>query len=741
MKAALGSDAYDTLPSSSSTYGKWFTGKRNPESGIWDAIASNTSQENLFQEEVAKNLNTSVLPLVASRFGISVPKDECIDKDAFSLAVTKQFYALAQGNGEAENIVPKIYRPQLMLFPVYAQKASDKFSKIETPFTDSEERFLDEIYVCNKLINRQSSFVGRTRGPLRVIENVTLDSIRGYSSKVILVANCGMGKSMMLQHLFMESIARHNETGELPVFVELRQFGFTKNPLNPLLQYIVDAVKRFDDSFTEGKAVKLLENGQCKLLLDGIDEIDPSDENDFEVALTKFVDRYPKNQYVLASRECKMLKVATGFAKLYLQPFDENQAKTLINNLLNLPEEETIREEVNRYLSEAFLKKHTIFATNPMLLTFIVMKHPIIESFSGKQSLFYKAIYTTILSGHDKSKIAYDRFFHSVQNADEFTNVFREFCMITYMDKIHEFDQFQFEEYFNKLKAKETIENPHAMTKDAFIHDTCATACMMFEQAAKILYIDSGFQEYLCANYLFQDSEDKVKKLGLTLWTQAEELFDGSAAFDMFYEMSPSKAEKCFFLPYLREIFHGRDDDSAFLNFLKLGYQTLDYNVIDMSLVRGIMAKLSLSWVPLKSPILEPANIIQSMIFKVIDINKSLSFSGLFEAKTNYAEFHISTYVGEKYYNTNEQKDCFTGRRVLGDLKSFEEANDMERFITQNGKLLLLGYECKADFAVLAVFPNKYQDLINILKAELWPSFETVKDYYVLLSQKYKVEQ
>ena len=738
MKAALGSDAYDTLPSSPSTYGKWFTGKRNPESGIWDAIASNTSQEDLFQEEVAKNLNTSGLPLVASRFGISVSQDECVDKDAFSYAITKQFYALAQGSGEAENTVPKMYKPRLMLFPVYAKKASDKFSKIETPFTDSEERLLDEIYVCNRLINRRSSFVGRTRGAVKIIENATLDSIKGYSSKVILVANCGMGKSMMLQHLFMKSIAHHNETGELPIFVELRQFSFSKNSL---LQYIVDAVTRFDDSFTEEKAIKLLENGQCKLLLDGIDEIDPSDENDFEMSLTKFVDRYPKNQYVLASRECEMLEAATGFAKLYLQPFDEAQAKTLINNLLNLPEEETIREEVNRYLSEAFLKKHTVFATNPMLLTFIVMKYPIIESFSGKQSLFYKSIYTTILSGHDKSKIAYDRFFHSVQNADEFTSVFREFCMITYMDKIHEFDQFQFEEYFNKLKAKETIENPHAMTKDAFIHDTCATACMMFEQAAKILYIDRGFQEYLCANYLFQDREDEVKKLGLTLWTQSEELFDGSAAFDMFYEMSPSKAEKCFFLPYLKEIFHGRDDESAFLYFLKLGYQTLDYNVIDMSLVHGIMAKLSLSWVPLKSPILEPANIIQSMIFKVIDINKSLSFSGLFEEKTNYAEFHSSTYVGEKYYNANEGRDCFTGRRVLSDLKSFENANDMERFITQNGKLLPLGYECKADFAVLTAFPNKYRDLINILKADLWASFETVREYYDLLSKKYKDEQ
>ena len=77
----------------------------------------------------------------------------------------------------------------------------------------------------------------------------------------------------------------------------------------------------------------------------------------------------------------------------------------------------------------------------------------------------------------------------------------------------------------------------------------------------------------------------------------------------------------------------------------------------------------------------------------------------------------------------------------MSDLKSFENANDMERFITQNGKLLPLGYECKADFAVLTAFPNKYRDLINILKADLWASFETVREYYDLLSKKYKDEQ
>ena len=737
MSAVLGKDS-EILPTSSSTYCKWYDGTRSPGAGIWDAIKENF-QEDAFIDLLVKSLNVSQLPLIAGRFDITISDNEGVDKDAFAFAIAKQFYALAQGSGDAENIVPKMYRPSLILFPEYAKRAADKFSKTETPFTESEERLLNEVYVCNEITNRPGSFTGRSHAAIKVIEDATLDKICEYSNKVILVANGGMGKSMMLRHLFMESITSHNETGVLPVFVELRQFSFTRRPL---LQYVVDAVTRFDRSFDEAKAIKLMETGKCKLLLDGIDEIDPNDENDFETKLTELVDRYPNSQYVLASRECEMLKASTGFAKLYLQPFDESRAKRLINNLLYLPEDEEIKNEVFEYLHDAFLTKHTVFVTNPMLLTFIVMRYPIIESFYGKQSLFYKEIYTTIVSGHDKAKVAYDRVFHSVQNADEFTRVFTEFCTITYLGKDHEFDQITFDKYFGQLQTKRTIENPHAMTRDAFIHDACATACMMFEQSSKILYIDRGFQEFLFAEYLFHTTEEEVKNIGLTLWDQPEEVFDGSDAFDMFYEMSALKVEQCFFIPYLKEIFKGQTDDSAFLRFLKIGYKTLNYNVLNLDLVSSISETLNLPWISPKPHIMEPANVIHSQIFRIRQLNGMLCFD-VWENKLNYDPFRVATYVGEKYYDTNEKREKLTGRRIMGNVKNFELSNDINQFATDKGKLITLGYEYKVDLAAVAAHPDEFEDLINVLKTEhedLWSAFIELKKYYNELMQKYKEE-
>ena len=96
----------------------------------------------------------------------------------------------------------------------------------------------------------------------------------------------------------------------MPVLIELRNFS-ENNDL--VTDYIVKAVKRFDDDFTEKKARDLLESGKCQILLDAADEIDLSDAKAFQTQLSELVDRYPFNQYVMASRECDMIRSIRGF--------------------------------------------------------------------------------------------------------------------------------------------------------------------------------------------------------------------------------------------------------------------------------------------------------------------------------------------------------------------------------------------------------------------------------------------
>lgn len=169
----------------------------------------------------------------------------------------------------------------------------------------------------------------------------------------------------------------------------------------------------------------------------------------------------------------------------------------------------------------------------------------------------------------------------------------------------------------------------------------------------------------------------------------------------------------------------------------------LNYNVLNTDLISAISATLKLDWVPIKPNIMEPANVIHSQIFRVLELEEFLSFE-VWEDKLNYKQFQVATYVGEKYYDTDEQKDKFTGRRIIGDKKRFELSNDLKLFITDKGELVTLGFEYKVDLADVAKEPEKFMDLINVLKSEredLWSAFIKVKEYYNSLIEKYKEEQ
>lgn len=215
---------------------------------------------------------------------------------------------------------------------------------------------------------------------------------------------------------------------------------------------------------------------------------------------------------------------------MYLRPFSKEQPSALIKNLSKGDEDETIQEQIINYIDGDFLQKHKVFASNPMLLTFVIMKYPLVESFYGEKRLFYRTVYDAIVDEHDEEKKGYARVFWSAQNADEFTTVFEEFCSVTYIKHKVEFDRDTFDEYFKNLITKDSLENPRIMASKNFIHDACTTACMMYEEDIKLLYIDPGFQEYLFAKYYYSAEPEELEALGQSLWDAAETEFDGNDA-------------------------------------------------------------------------------------------------------------------------------------------------------------------------------------------------------------------
>lgn len=745
IKAALHEDFHDRLPTSNSTYGKWFDGTRSPENVIWGLVVSHFNEDD-FIDKIAQDLNDSVLHSIMVSFNIELREGETPDKRLFAYALAKQFHAIAQGGGNADAIVEHFYKPDahIISFPEYAERTISKYEKTEMPFSDGEERLLEDVYVCNILSSRLAATNNRhSRTQEKIIMDANLDLILEYAKKVILVANGGMGKSMMLQHLFLESIKKHLQTGLLPIMIELRDFSENNDLFN---DYIVKTAGTFDRNLTSKKVEELMSSGKCQILMDGADEIDPSDVNAFQRQIAELADRYPYNQYVIASRECDIIKAVKGFSKLYLRPFNREQSLALVNNLLAGSEDETIRSEITNYMEGEYLQKHKVFASNPMLLTFVIIKYPIVDPFQGKKRLFYRTVYDAIVCGHDEEKKGYSRVFRSAQNAEEFTKVFREFCATTYIKHEVEFDLDTFDDYFNNLVTKDKLENPIIMTSKNFIHDACATACMMYEEDIKLLYIDPGFQEYLFAQYYFSADPQEMETLGHTLWDVPVTDFDGYDGFEMLNDFSTEKFEKYFFKPYLHNIFNSKSEIIEFVSFLRYGYREFEYQVIDTDIVAVCATKNSAEWVPPKPIIIEPSSIIFSILLQHLDIPESLGLA-VFENALDFPEFMTVGIFGEYYFDSFDSKNKIIPRRLLqqdtNDLQAYERTHAVENYVRDdNQHLVCFGHEYKVDFDKVLETPENYSDLINILKTpeeDVWKAYCKVKGYYEELIKKYGV--
>ena len=235
---------------------KWFKGTRPVTRGIWSAVTDKFNDVE-YSRILVQKLNEKYTDELLTRFGVHLHDGEPFDKEMFSIALAKQFLAIAKGDGEAEDIVESAYREDFNIdaFPTYAENSLKKYEKMKTLLYTSEERPFDDFFVCNTVTMDRYHFMRNRKETSKVIENVTLDKLLSKSRFSLIVGMGGIGKSMMMRHLFLESIRIYPQTGLLPILVTLREFG-TEN--SDLFGLIMKSVNRFDPTFTSGHLHKLL---------------------------------------------------------------------------------------------------------------------------------------------------------------------------------------------------------------------------------------------------------------------------------------------------------------------------------------------------------------------------------------------------------------------------------------------------------------------------------------------------
>lgn len=458
-------------------------------------------------------------------------------------------------------------------FEPYLQKAKEKYSTIKTLLYSDEPKPFYDFYVCND-IERKIPVPSKFGTSYRTatIGNVTVKSLTESSRFVILAGTGGLGKSMMMRHLLLNSIENYTEMLIIPVFIPLKDFD---ENVDNLFDYIFSKIMSLCGSITEDQFNEVLEKGKCLLLFDGLDEIGSTYAKRFERELEIFTDKYPDNCFVISSRPYQNFISYSRFTVLQLRTFSKQQALMLIDNLEFRPDEPIIKEKFRTALNESLYNTHYTFIQNPLLLTIMLLTFEQYAEVPSKMHLFYREAFAALSVKHDASKGAYKRTLKTGLTADKFADYFAELCSRSYHDEKFEMTEDEFAKYYNTLKERDK-SNDRATTVSDYLFDLCSNMCLMYFESGKYHFTHRSFQEYFCALYFSKQKDKNLERIGDFFENRRSRMY-GDKTFNMLYDMIPDKVEEYIFLPYLTRLYERCDTGEGYWTFLETLFPSLNY--------------------------------------------------------------------------------------------------------------------------------------------------------------------
>ena len=197
--------------------------------------------------------------------------------------------------------------------------------------------------------------------------------------------------------MFISSLV---ESYKAPIFIALRDLDIQNSNLEMFVrENILQNKLSPSDNFLNG----LLDGGDFLFFLDGYDEINSDNKHEITKNIEKFIDRYPKNNYILTSRPYSNIEYFKNFHNYFIADlsiidriaFVKQQLKHDTDTRLSDKIIDSIRERNNDYIG-SFLK-------NPLLLTLYIMTYSKNSSIPSSKYVFYRRVFDVLFAEHDSA--------------------------------------------------------------------------------------------------------------------------------------------------------------------------------------------------------------------------------------------------------------------------------------------------------------------------------------------------
>lgn len=452
----------------------------------------------------------------------------------FDLGATSGAQKVGEGfasralNAIVDGVKTKYGEAQVLLgasFSRYLENASQRYNQVKTLATGPTSRSIigqDNIYVK----------VGVRFGK-KEIDTDTVDSILRLSKNVVVLGTGGIGKSMLIRYLFLNTANR----GEyVPILIELRRASDQEEI--SIIDLVYSCMKNFDVELPREQFEYSLRLGKYLFFMDGFDEIKESQAKATADAIQVFCAKYPKNPCIITSRPRRDISPLETFTTVELLPLSKEQAVSLASKIWKKDEKAI---EFCRQLEQELYDKHRDFAENPLLLSMMFLTFMRNTSIPNHLVEFYSKAYDALYNIHDSNDKGYYRREFKTKELDEVT--FRlllwHCCFQTYFKQIYEFSREQLIFYLEKSISKLNLKNVKARD---YLEDLCNIVCIFVEDGDIYRFSHRSFQTYFAACYTANILTDEQQKKLFAVSISGENLFFGKEDYyRLLFQIEPQR--------------------------------------------------------------------------------------------------------------------------------------------------------------------------------------------------------
>jgi uncharacterized protein (UPF0147 family) len=255
--------------------------------------------------------------------------------------------------------------------------------------------------------------VGKDR-PEKTTRLLSFHQALAENFNLVFLGDSGTGKTTLLKYItlaFAEGRPERLGLGEnrLPIFVHLYDYAVRRaergNDSFSLINYLnLSANESLQLDLPPNFFANALENGDCCICLDGLNEIrEIGLRRELAAAITSFANQYPRNRYIVASRLAGYGDAPLNprdFARQTIQPFNAGEIHAFIEKWYRLTEKDIpTRQQYIAHLDETIFGQERIklLATNPLLLTVMALVHHIDAELPHERIRLYEKCTTALV--------------------------------------------------------------------------------------------------------------------------------------------------------------------------------------------------------------------------------------------------------------------------------------------------------------------------------------------------------